>query len=77
MNEMIGYIFTSLKSSEIAVKNLGRAIRRQNRFNGNCVAFAFMTVACIAIQNNELRAQGKKIAALTEEIEELKKTKGE
>lgn len=77
MNEMISYIFTSLKCSEIALNNLRKVVRRQNNINASFAFFVITTTLSIGAMNGELRSQSKQIAKLTEEIEELKKTKGE
>lgn len=70
MNEMIGYIFGSLRNSEAAIKQINKTLRCQTQFNSKVSIFAMCTTACLVMQY-------RKIETLRKEIEELKSVKGE
>lgn len=77
MNEMVAYIFGSLRTSENAVKNIRKTLRHQARINRGVAAFALtMTVYVILMELNALE-QNKKIEKLNTELEELKRSEGE
>lgn len=70
MEKMIGYIFGSLHNNEQAIEKIGKALKKQNRFNAKVAIFSIGVAAYVYL--NELR-----IKALVEEIEELEEAKGE
>ena len=74
---MISYIFGSLESSERAIIRIGKCLKHQNRINKS---FAMFAIACgiYAVVNEQQRRNDiARMESLTEEIEELKKMKGE
>ena len=70
MVEVINYIFGSLQDSSDAIKSMKKILRNQARFNRTLTAFVF-TITIYALMQN------KKIEELSNEIEELKRMKGE
>lgn len=77
MNEMIGHIFGSLDYSEKAIKEIKKVLNNQVRFNRKVALFSLMCGAFAVSTSIEIKKQQEKISNLTNEIEELKRTKGE
>ena len=70
MVEVINYIFGSLQASSDAIKSIKKILRNQ-------AAFAFtITIYALMVEIHNYR-QDKKIEELSNEIEELKRMKGE
>ena len=77
MVEMVNYIFSSLQDSSDVVKSIRRALRNQARFNRTLTAFAFTITTYALMVEIHNYGQDKKIEELSNEIEELKRMKGE
>ena len=77
MVEIINYIFGSLQSSSDAIKNIRKQLRNQARFNRTLAAFAFTITTYALMVEIHNYGQDKKIEELSNEIEELKRVKGE
>lgn len=77
MNEMIGYIFRSLHSSEKAIKNVTKTLNAQYKFNKSVTSFAIASAALLTVQHIRTTLMEKELETLRKEIEELKGEKGE
>ena len=75
MDEMIRYIFGSLRCSETAMRVFAKTLRKQRSFNRSTVA-TVMTMHML-IQDMEIRGMRDEIGNLKNEIKELKKTEGD
>lgn len=74
---VINYIFESSQASSEAIKSMKKTLRDQARFNRMLTIFAFTVTTyafMVKIHNYE---QDNKIEELINEIEELKRMKGE
>lgn len=76
MNEMIGYIFGSLRTSEIEIKNVKKILRSQAKINNRFALYVLLTSICMTVVEIHIQDQNKKIEELSEEIKELKNVKG-
>jgi len=77
MNEMIGYIFNKMGSSEKAINNLNNSMRKQRIINRVTATFLLtVTYRFIQTEINQQRLN-KKVIDLSKEIEGLKQTEGE
>lgn len=77
MDEMIRYIFGTLRNSETALQSVAKNLRKQASFNRS-VAFLGMTMALhLIVQEMEIRSINRDLEALQKEIKELKKTEGD
>lgn len=77
MNEMVAYIFASLRSSENSIKIIKRSLRNQMRINRGVAMFSLtMAIYVILSEINNLE-QNRKIEKLSKELEELKRLEGE
>lgn len=77
MDEMIRYIFGSLRCSETAMRVFAKTLRKQWRsFNRSTVVATVMTVHML-IQDLEIRSMRDEIGNLKNEIKELRKTEGD
>jgi hypothetical protein len=77
MNDIIGYIFGSLKSCEDSMEAIKQSLRNQIRINQRVSLFtAIAAVSIVALEIREIE-RDKKIRQLKKEVEELKQTKGE
>lgn len=72
MDEMIGYIFSSLKTSEVSIKNIRRILQSQARFNHSVNTINFAIIVYIVITMIRENEQNKKIKSLEDKLEELK-----
>lgn len=77
MGEMMNYIFGSMKSSEIAIKNISRSLANQRVFNKSLKIFAVGVTVNLVISAIDRREQAEKIRKMEKEIEELKRSEGE
>lgn len=88
MENMLGYIFGTLKSTETAVKDINKSLRRQNGINRRNVLFATAVTAwiCVTEMRREkereelertLQAQESRLNMMGAEIRSLKNEKGE
>ena len=71
MDEMIRYIFGSLRCSETAMRVFAKTLRKQRSFNRSTVMVATV------IQDLEIRSMRDEIGNLKNEIKELRKTEGD
>ncbi len=77
MDEMIRYIFGSLRCSETAMRVIIKTLRKQKSFNRTMSLFVVLTTAHLVIQNMEITALRDELKDLKKEIKELKKTEGD
>lgn len=77
MDEMIRYIFGTLRNSETALQSVAKNLRKQGSFNRS-VAFLGTTMALhLIIQQTEIRYMHRELEYLQKEIKELKNTEGD
>lgn len=76
MNEMLSYVFDSMKTSEKALIRLEKTMRKQVRSNRRLKLIAIAGVAYALWTETVRRGQQAEIERLSGEIEELKR-KGE
>lgn len=77
MNEMLCYIFSNLKSSEYALKGIGKILSSQAKFNKAVTLFAIVATLNVVVTEAELKRQKRKIDKMSKEIEELRHVKGD
>lgn len=75
--EVMGYIFDSLKRTDLRLYNVGKILNKQHGFNRRVTVFAFVTTANLIIAGIDRRDQAMRIRKLEKEIEEMKRSKGE
>lgn len=76
MNEMLNYVFNSMKASEKALARLEKTMRKQVRSNRRLKLIAITGVAYAIWAESNRREQQEEIERLHCEVEELKR-KGE
>ncbi len=76
MNEMLNYVFNSMKTSERALAKLEKTLRKQARANRRLKLIAITGVAYAIWAESVRREQQVQIERLSDEVEELKR-KGE
>lgn len=76
MNEMLNYVFNSMKASEKALARLEKTMRKQVRSNRRLKLIAITGVAYVIWAESNRREQQEEIERLHCEVEELKR-KGE
>lgn len=77
MCEVFSYIFSSLRSSETALKSIQKALRHQKGFNRNVAVFTWAMTAYVVTNELNRREQDRKIKELSNEIKELRHSEGE
>ncbi len=77
MNEIMNYIFGSLRNSEKALAIVQKRLRSQMRFNKNVEIFAFLMTIHAFLITKESMEQKERIRKMEKAIEELKCNKGE
>jgi len=77
MDEMINYIFGSLKRSESELRHLRKTLKNQMNINRRFSAFALAATGYVILLEISSREQNKKIEKLSAELKELKRKKGE
>lgn len=77
MDEMIRYIFGSLRCSETSMRVFAKTLRKQKSFNRSTVMVATIMTMHMLIQDMEIRGMRDEIGNLKNEIKELKKTEGD
>ena len=75
MDEMVSYIFRSMRSSELTLRGVKRVLKNQARRNRNFKRFAWLTVGYLVISEINRSLMEKKIKELDEEIKKLKQEK--
>ena len=73
MDEMVSYIFRSMRSSELTLRGVKRVLKNQARRNRNFKRFAWLTVGYLVISEINRSLMEKKI----KEIKKLKQEEGE
>lgn len=71
MDEMLGYIFGSMKSSEKNIKAINKTLKTQRRFNGGMIFALVGTAVCISTVRDRVKEQNEKIKKLEKRIDEL------
>lgn len=77
MDEMVRYIFGSLRNSETMFRAIGKSIRNQQSFNHNVTFWVTIVMAHLIVKEFEIRNMRCQIEALKTEIKELKQTEGD
>ena len=77
MDEMIRYIFGSLRYSETAMRVFAKTLRKQRSFNRRTAMVATVMTVHMLIQDLEIRSMRDEIGNLKNEIKELRKTEGD
>lgn len=77
MDEMIRYIFGSLRCSETAIRAMSKTIRKQRSFNNTVTLFVVIAAVSMTIHEYEIRYLNGQIETLKKEIKELKQTEGD
>lgn len=77
MDEMIRYIFGSLRCSENAVRIFTKAFKQQKSFNRSTVIIAAATTIHLIAQDMDIRRMNDEIENLRTEIKELRNTEGD
>lgn len=77
MDEMIRYIFGSLRCSETVMSVFAKTLRKQRSFNRSIVMVATVMTVHMLIQDLEIRSMRDEIGNLKNEIKELRKTEGD
>lgn len=77
MDEMIRYIFGSLRCSETAMRVFDKTLRKQRSFNRSTVMVATVMTVNMLVQDLEIRSMRDEIGNLKNEIKELRKTEGD
>lgn len=76
MNEIMNYIFGSLRDSEKALVAIQRQLKSQARVNKSIEFFAIVMLLNIVVNTKVEKEQTKRIRKLEETIEELKCNNG-
>lgn len=77
MDEMIRYIFGSLRNSDSALRVISKTLKKQNSFNRNITFLSILTVFHVVMHEMEIRNMQRELVALQKEIKELKNTEGD
>lgn len=77
MDEMIRYIFGSLRCSETAMSVIAKTLRKQKFFNQTVTFFAVAVTIHLVIQNIEISGLRSDICELKAEMRELRNTEGD
>lgn len=77
MDEMIRYIFGSLRNSDSALRVISKTLKKQNSFNRNITFLSIITVLHAVMHEMEIRNMQRELVALQKEIKELKNTEGD
>lgn len=77
MDEMIRYIFGSLRCSENAIRMFTKTLRKQKSFNRSVAILAMVMTLNMFAQYMEICNMYDEIKNLKSEIKELRKTEGD
>lgn len=77
MDEMIRYIFGSLRNSDSALRVISKTLKKQNSFNRNITFLSILTVLHVVMHEMEIRNMQRELVDLQKEIKELKNTEGD
>lgn len=75
MDEMIRYIFGSLRCSETAMRVFAKTLRKQRSFNRSTVMVATVMTVHMLIQDLEIRSMRDEIGTLKTKSRSLEKRK--
>lgn len=75
MDEMIRYIFGSLRCSETAMRVFAKTLRKQRSFNRSTVMVATVMTVHMLIQDLEIRSMRDEIGNLKTKLRSLEKRK--
>lgn len=71
MNEMLNYIFGSMRASEKTIKTINKTLKHQRRFNSGMIFAVAGTAACISAVKSRVEKLNDKIKKLEKRIDEL------
>ena len=77
MDEMIRYIFGSLRYSETVMRVFAKTLRKQRFFNRSIFMVTTVMTMNMLIQDLEIHSMRDEIGNLKNEIKELRKTEGD
>ena len=77
MDEMIRYIFGSLRNSDSALRVISKTLKKQNSFNRNITFLSILTVLHVVMHEMKIRNMQRELVALQKEIKELNNTEGD
>lgn len=77
MDEMIRYIFGSLRCSETAMHTMAKTMRKQKAFNNSVTCLAIVSTISLLIHKHDLHCLNGQIETLKKEIKELKQAEGD
>lgn len=77
MDEMIRYIFGSLRNSETMFHAIGKSVRKQQSFNHSVTFWVTVVTAHLIVKEVEIQNMCCQIEAIKNEIKELKQTEGD
>lgn len=77
MDEMIRYIFGSLRNSDTALRAISKTIKKQGSFNRSMTFFGITMALHLIVQEMEIRNMRQELTVLQKEIKELKNTEGD
>lgn len=77
MDEMIRYIFGSLRCSEKAIGVFAKVLKKQRSFNRSAAIIATATTLHLIAQDIDIRRMNNEIENLKTEIKELRNTEGD
>lgn len=77
MDKMIGYIFSSLRKTDVALCDIHKAIKAQKSINIRLGWGVLLTTLGLYSMAKRIDEQNKTINKLNKDIEELKSEKGE
>lgn len=72
MDNMIGYIFGSLRLSEEGLESVRKTLRRQAKLNRKFVIFGLTMGLYASLVHLNIKAQNEKIEKMEAELKELK-----
>lgn len=77
MVDVINYIFGSLQASSNAIQSVTNILRKQVSFNRALIVLIFVIIIYAILVEIHSNGQDKKIEELSNDIEEIKRMKGE
>ena len=77
MDEMIRYIFRTLRNSETALQSVAKNLRKQGSFNRSVTFLGTIMTLHLIIQQTEIHYMHRELEYLQKEIKELKNTEGD
>lgn len=78
MDEMVRYIFGTIRMTELQMKKVAKILSKQRTFNNGIVVIAALSWVEMTLLSTVVKAQDKEIEKLKKELAEVKSTmKGE